>query len=113
MYSGMSHCRLQKSRDKEFYAALVLITAVFFEIIKLKKMTEVAMKKTLIHVQKEFCAECSLALTRFMQNMEGIESVEEEEGTIAITFDETKIGEGRVKQIARDNIEKLGYQLTM
>jgi copper chaperone CopZ len=73
---------------------------------------EAAMKKTFIHVQKEFCAECSLALTRFMQNMEGIESVEAEEGTVAVTFDETKIGEDRVEQLVRDNIEKLGYHLT-
>jgi len=69
------------------------------------------MKKTFIHVQKEFCAECSLAITRFMQHMEGIESVEAEEGTISITFDETKIGEDRVGKIARENIEKLGYRI--
>ena len=69
------------------------------------------MKKSLIHVQKEFCAECSLAITRFMRNMEGIESVEAEDGMVAITFDETKTDEDRVKKIAQENIEKLGYKI--
>jgi hypothetical protein len=69
------------------------------------------MKKILIPVQKEFCAECSLALVRFMQNLEGIESVEPEEGKVSITFDEAMIGEERVQKIARENIEKLGYRI--
>jgi hypothetical protein len=43
--------------------------------------------------------------------MEGIESVEAEEGTISITFDETKIDEDHVGKIARENIEKLGYRI--
>ena len=69
------------------------------------------MKKIFIQVQKEFCAECSLAIMRFMQNLEGIETVEAEGGRVAITFDENRIGEDRVEQIARENIEKLGYRV--
>jgi copper chaperone CopZ len=69
------------------------------------------MKKSFIPVQKEFCAECSLAITRFMKHMEGIDSVETEEGKIAITFDEAKISQEQVEKIARDNIEKLGYKI--
>ena len=69
------------------------------------------MKKSLIPVQKEFCAECSLAITRFMKNLEGVESVEVEDGAVSITFDETKIGKEHVEKIARDNIEKLGYKV--
>jgi copper chaperone CopZ len=69
------------------------------------------MKKILIHVQKEFCAECSLAIMRFMQNMKGIEAVEAEDGRVSITFDETIIGEDSVRKIVRENIEKLGYHL--
>ena len=69
------------------------------------------MKKILIPVQKEFCAECALAITRFMQNLEGVESVESEEGKVSITFDEGTIGEERVQKIARENIEKLGYRV--
>jgi copper chaperone CopZ len=73
-------------------------------------MREVLMKKIFIPVQKEFCGECSLAIMRFMQKMEGIESVESEEGKVSITFDEAVIGEERVQKIARENIEKLGYR---
>lgn len=69
------------------------------------------MKKILIQVQKEFCEECSLAIMRFMQNMEGIESVTAEGGWVSITFDESRVIEERVEQIARENIEKLGYRV--
>jgi len=69
------------------------------------------MKKIFMQVQKEFCAECSLAIMRFMQNIEGIQTVEAEGGRVAITFDESRIGEDRVEQIARENIEKLGYRV--
>ena len=47
----------------------------------------------------------------FMRNMEGVESVEAEDGMVAITFDETKTDEDRVKKIAQENIEKLGYRI--
>lgn len=69
------------------------------------------MKTIFIPVQKEFCAECSLAIMRFMQNMEGIDSVVAEEGTVAITFDEALTSEGHVERIARENIQKLGYRM--
>jgi copper chaperone CopZ len=72
---------------------------------------EAAMKKSRIPVQKEFCAECSLAITRFMKNFEGVESVEAEEGSVSITFDERKIDGEQVEKIARENIEKLGYKV--
>ena len=74
-------------------------------------MQEATMKKIFIHVQKEFCAECSLAIMRFMQNMEGIESVTAEDGRVSIAFDESRVTEERVEQIARENIEKLGYRV--
>jgi copper chaperone CopZ len=80
------------------------------EIIYSIKYKETEMKKSLIPVQKEFCAECSLAITRFMRKLEGVESVEAESGAVAITFDETKIGQEQVEKIARENIEKLGYK---
>lgn len=48
---------------------------------------------------------------RFMQNMEGIESVTAEGGWVSITFDESRVIEERVEQIARENIEKLGYRV--
>ena len=43
-----------------------------------------------------------MAITRFMRNMEGVESVEAEEGMVAITFDETKTDEDRlIKSLGR------------
>ena len=68
------------------------------------------MKKISIHVQKEFCAECSLAIMRFMQSLDGIEAVEPGEGEVSVTFDEQKISGAEVDRIARENIEKLGYR---
>lgn len=69
------------------------------------------MNKISLSVQKQLCAECSLALRRFIGNMEGIESVDVENGKIVIDFDAQKIAEDRVKTIAHDSIEKLGYKL--
>lgn len=69
------------------------------------------MEKTTLHVQKEFCAECSLALFRFLKHMKGIDSVDAGIGEIVITFDETIIEEETVRSIAAENIGKLGYRV--
>lgn len=62
-------------------------------------------------IQKQFCAECSLALRRFIGNMDGVESIAVENGRIAIEFDAAKIDEERVRSISKDSVEKLGYEL--
>ncbi|HEY6011902.1 MAG TPA: heavy metal-associated domain-containing protein [Nitrospirota bacterium] len=62
-------------------------------------------------VQKQFCEECSLALRRFIGNMDGVESIAVENGRIAIEFDGTKIDEESVRRISKDSVEKLGYKL--
>jgi len=69
------------------------------------------MKTTGIAVQKEFCVECSLALTRFIGKMEGVDSVEADNGRVLLTFDESKISEDDLLKITRDSIEKLGYKI--
>lgn len=69
------------------------------------------MGKVSLSVQKQFCAECSLALRRFIGNLDGIEAVEVGQGTIDITFDVAKISEERVRALSRDSVEKLGYKL--
>jgi len=51
-------------------------------------------------------------LRRFIGKMEGIESIDVENGMIAISFDDAKIAEETLSSITRDNIEKLGYRLT-
>jgi copper chaperone CopZ len=65
-----------------------------------------------LNVQREFCEECALAVRRFVGNMDGVESVEAESGKIMISFDASVITEDRVRTIAQDSVEKLGYALT-
>jgi copper chaperone CopZ len=62
-------------------------------------------------VQHEFCAECSLALRRFVGNIDGVESVDVENSRIVISFDASMITEDRVRTIAQDSMERLGYKL--
>jgi copper chaperone CopZ len=69
------------------------------------------MKSISIHVQKEFCDECSLALMRFIGKMDGVNSIDAENGTIVIDFDDSRIREEDVLKISRESIEKLGYRL--
>lgn len=69
------------------------------------------MKKISLNVQKEFCAECSLALRRFIGKMDGVNSIDTESGKIVIDFDDSKVTEQYLLKISRDNIEKLGYRL--
>jgi copper chaperone CopZ len=69
------------------------------------------MKVALFSVDKALCAECSLALRRFIGGMDGVESVDAEQGKIAIKFNETEIDEEKLSKITRDSIEKLGYKV--
>jgi copper chaperone CopZ len=67
------------------------------------------MGKLSLKVKKEFCAECSLAIRRFMGHMDGVEDVSVEDGKITISFDGEKISEGDVLKLSKDSVEKLGY----
>ena len=69
------------------------------------------MSKISLNVQSKFCEECSLALRRFIGNLEGVESVDAENGRVMISFDASMITEDRVRTIAQDSVEKLGYKL--
>ena len=69
------------------------------------------MEKLSFNVEKQFCEECSLALRRFIGKMEGVESIDVEEGKIAVVFDGDKITEEELARLTRDSIEKLGYKL--
>ncbi|OGW27791.1 MAG: hypothetical protein A2X59_05455 [Nitrospirae bacterium GWC2_42_7] len=69
------------------------------------------MEKFTVKIEKSFCEECSLALRRFIGNMEGVESIDVEDGKIAITFDDLKVTAEALLKITKDNIEKLGYKL--
>jgi copper chaperone CopZ len=69
------------------------------------------MKVSLLNVDTSLCAECSMALRRFIGNMDGVESIDVEQGKIAIRFDEAAIDEEKLTKIAKDSIERLGYRV--
>lgn len=69
------------------------------------------MGKAYFKVQRQFCGECSLALRRFIGGMDGVNTVDVENGVVAVDFDERKIPEEQVQKLARDSIEKLGYRV--
>ncbi|NTU41830.1 MAG: heavy-metal-associated domain-containing protein [Nitrospirales bacterium] len=68
------------------------------------------MGKVSLHVQKEFCGECTLALTRFITKMPGVSSVDVEEGRVTVEFDDAKTRGGDILRITKESIEKLGYR---
>ncbi len=69
------------------------------------------MKVAQFRVEKNLCAECALALRRFIGGMDGVQSVDAEEGNIAVRFDENEIDEEKLAKITRDSIERLGYRM--
>jgi copper chaperone CopZ len=69
------------------------------------------MKTASFKVGKLMCAECSMALRRFIGGLDGVDSVEPGEETIDVRFDETKIAEDELRRIAKDSVEKLGYRI--
>ncbi len=69
------------------------------------------MKKLSLNVQKEFCDECSLALRRFIGKMDGVNSIDVENGKIVINFDDSRILEEDILKISRESMEKLGYRI--
>ncbi len=69
------------------------------------------MNKISFEVEKTFCEECSLALRRFIGGMDGVESIDVEDGKIAVLFDGDKITEENLARLTREGIEKLGYKM--
>jgi copper chaperone CopZ len=69
------------------------------------------MKVMLFKVDKNICTECSMALRRFIGGMDGVESIDVQNGRIVVKFDETGMDEENLSKIARGSIERLGYRL--
>jgi len=69
------------------------------------------MQRITFKMRKEICDDCSLALKRFIGHMDGVESIDAEEGSLVIDFNDSKISMEKLSRIAKDSIEKLGYQL--
>ena len=70
-----------------------------------------AMKVALFTVKNNLCGECSSALRRFVGGLDGVESINVENGKVAVRFDEAAIDEEKVTKITRDSMEKLGYRV--
>ncbi len=70
------------------------------------------MKVALFSVESALCADCSMALRRFIGGLDGVGSIDVENGRIAVRFDENAIDEAKLKKITQDSIERLGYRLT-
>ncbi len=69
------------------------------------------MKKTSFSVDKNICMDCSFALRRFIGGLDGVDSIDVEEGKIVVSFDEKEIDQEKLSRIARDSIRKLGYDV--
>jgi copper chaperone CopZ len=67
--------------------------------------------KLTLNVGTIFCYDCVMALRRFLGSVKGVDSVDVEEGKVAIEFDSAVISEARAARIAKDAIEKLGYKI--
>ena len=70
------------------------------------------MKTISLDIQKEFCEECSLALRRFIGHMNGVNTIDVENGKIVIHFDNGRTAEEDIVKITRESIEKLGYKMS-
>jgi copper chaperone CopZ len=69
------------------------------------------MKVALFNVDSMRCAECSLALRRFIGGIDGVESIDVEQGKIAVRFDEAVVDENKLLKITKDSILRLGYRV--
>jgi copper chaperone CopZ len=69
------------------------------------------MKVALFNVENTLCAECSLALRRFIGGMDGVEEINVESGKLAVRYDEGIIPEEKLTKLTKDSIERLGYRL--
>ncbi len=69
------------------------------------------MKVALFDVEKTLCADCSMALRRFIGGLDGVGSIDVQNEKIAVRFDESAIEEGQLKKITKDSIERLGYRV--
>jgi copper chaperone CopZ len=69
------------------------------------------MKKTSFSIQKNLCTDCSFALRRFIGGLEGVESIDVEQGKIVVSFDEQQIDHEKISRITLDSIRKLGYDV--
>lgn len=64
-----------------------------------------------IEIPETQCESCSMALRRFIGKLDGVVSIDTDQGKITIHFDGDKISEDKLLQISKDSLEKLGHAL--
>lgn len=69
------------------------------------------MKNTSFNVDKNLCMDCSLALRRFIGGLEGVNSIDVDQGRIVVSYDEREIDQDKLSRITKDSIRKLGYDV--
>jgi copper chaperone CopZ len=71
------------------------------------------MRTVSFRVADRICDDCSLALRRYLDGIEGVASVDADGRNMAVLFDEEVINGDAVITAARDSLEKLGHRLAM
>lgn len=69
------------------------------------------MEKISLNVGTIFCFDCVMALRKFIGGLKGVSAVEVDDGRVAVHFDSSVISAREITEIARNNIEKLGYKV--
>lgn len=69
------------------------------------------MERMILGVNSVICAECSLALKRFIGSIKGVRGVVVVNRDIIVGFDGAEITKNEVTGITKNCIEKLGYIL--
>ena len=69
------------------------------------------MKRMILGVNSVICAECSLALKRFIGSIKGVRAVVVVSRDIIIGFDSAETTKDEIAGIAKNCVEKLGYTL--
>ncbi|MDA8168071.1 MAG: hypothetical protein M0Z59_00050 [Nitrospiraceae bacterium] len=62
-----------------------------------------------IDVPKQLCAECSLALGRFMGHIKGVDSIDMEEGKVVISYDDGQVSRDFLIKLSKETLEKIGH----
>lgn len=69
------------------------------------------MERIILDVNSVICAECSLALKRFIGSIKGVRAVVVVGRDIIIGFDSAETTKDEITGIAKNCVEKLGYIL--
>ena len=69
------------------------------------------MKNIFLNVSKNLCAECSMALRRFIGKMDSVDAINVENGQVVIHFDEGTVGEDFLRNLTHESMSRPGYKI--